>query len=129
MIGQAWRAAREHVTPATASPDEVRRVGYTPNVIEAPNQQSPKAINTKVTSPAEDAARKLIQLAIQNAVPQCTRTPGSTKAQIRSHQTRPPGTRRPRADRAVSARCPNRAPLIITTNQGLVSVTSVDWSV
>lgn len=37
-------------------------------------------MKTKGSFPTEDAARKLIYLAIQNAVPQWTRTRGWTKA-------------------------------------------------
>jgi putative transposase len=80
VIGQAWRSAWEHVTPFMAFPDEVRRVIYTTNAIEALNRQLRKAIKTKGHFPSEDAARKLVYLAIQNAVPQWTRTRGWTKA-------------------------------------------------
>ena len=48
--------------------------------IEALNRQLRKAIKTKGSFPTEDAARKLIYLAICNAVPQWTRTRGWTKA-------------------------------------------------
>jgi AcrR family transcriptional regulator len=61
-------------------PPEVRRVIYTTNAIEALNRQLRKAVKTKGHFPTEDAARKLIYLAIQNAVPQWTRTRGWTKA-------------------------------------------------
>jgi putative transposase len=80
VIGQAWRAAWEHVTPFMAFTPEVRRVIYTTNAIEALNRQLRKAVKTKGHFPSEDAARKLIYLAIQNAVPQWTRTRGWTKA-------------------------------------------------
>ena len=53
---------------------------YTTNAIEALNRQLQKAVKTKGHFPSEDAARKLIYLAIQNAVPQWTRTRGWTKA-------------------------------------------------
>ncbi len=43
---------------------------YTTNAIEALNPQPRKAVKTKAQFPTEDAARKLIYLAIQNAVPQ-----------------------------------------------------------
>ena len=39
-----------------------------------------QSVKTKGSFPSEDAARKLIYLAIQNAVPQWTRTRGWTKA-------------------------------------------------
>ena len=80
VIGQAWRSAWEHVIPFMAFPPEVRRVIYTTNAIEALNRQLRKAVKTKGHFPSEDAARKLIYLAIQNAVPQWTRTRGWTKA-------------------------------------------------
>ena len=53
---------------------------YTTNAIEALNRQLRKAIKTKGQFPNEEAARKLIYLAITNAVPQWTRTRGWTKA-------------------------------------------------
>jgi len=82
VIGQAWRSAWEHVTPFMAFEPEVRRVIYTTNAIEALNRQLRKAIKTKGSFPTEDAARKLIYLAIQNAVPQWTRTRAWTKAML-----------------------------------------------
>jgi len=80
VIGKSWRDAWEHVIPFMAFPAEVRRVIYTTNAIEALNRQIRKAIKTKGSFPTEDAARKLIYLAIQNAGPQWTRTRGWTKA-------------------------------------------------
>jgi putative transposase len=74
VITQAWRSAWEHVTPFMAFPPEVRRVIYTTNAIEALNRQLRKAIKTKGHFPNEDSARKLIYLAVTNAVPQWTRT-------------------------------------------------------
>ena len=80
VITQAWLNAWEHVTPFLAFPDEVRRVIYTTNAIEALNRQLRKAIKTKGSFPNEDAARKLVYLALQNAVPQWTRTRNWTTA-------------------------------------------------
>jgi putative transposase len=79
-ITQAWLDSWEHVTPFLAFPEEVRRVIYTTNAIEALNRQLRKAVKTKGHFPTEDSARKLIYLAIQNAVPQWTRTRAWTKA-------------------------------------------------
>ena len=45
------------------------------NAIEALNRQLRKAVKTKGHFPTEDAARKLLYLAIQNAVPQWTQNP------------------------------------------------------
>jgi putative transposase len=71
---KAWRDNWEHVIPFMAFPPEVRRVIYTTNAIEALNRQLRKAIKTKGHFPNEEAARKLIYLALTNAVPQWTRT-------------------------------------------------------
>jgi putative transposase len=80
VIGRAWRDAWDYVIPFLAFEPDVRRVIYTTNAIEALNRQLRKAIKTKGSFPTEDAARKLVYLAIQNAVPQWTRTRGWTKA-------------------------------------------------
>jgi putative transposase len=80
VITQAWLDAWEHVIPFLAFPDEVRRVIYTTNAIEALNRQLRKALKTKGHFPNEDAARKLIYLAITNAVPQWTRSRNWTTA-------------------------------------------------
>ena len=74
VITQAWLNAWEYVTPFLAFPPEVRRVIYTTNAIEALNRQLRKAIKTKGSFPSEDAARKLIYLAVTNAVPAWTKT-------------------------------------------------------
>jgi putative transposase len=73
VITQAWRSAWEYVIPFLAFPAEVRRVIYTTNAIEALNRQLRKAIKPKGHFPNEDAARKLIYLAVTNAVPAWTR--------------------------------------------------------
>ncbi len=80
VIGQAWRNSREYITPFLSFEPEVRRVIYTTNAIEALNRQLRKTIKTKGSVPSEDAARKLVYLSIQNAVPQWTQTRGWTKA-------------------------------------------------
>jgi putative transposase len=80
VIGQAWRNNWEYVIPFLSFEPEVRRVIYTTNAIEALNRQLRKAIKTKGSFPTEDAARKLVYLAIQNAAPQWTRTRGWTTA-------------------------------------------------
>jgi putative transposase len=80
VITQAWLNAWEHVTPFLAFPAEVRRVIYTTNAIEALNRQLRKAIKTKGSFPNEDAARKLIYLALQNATPQWTKCRNWTTA-------------------------------------------------
>src|SRR3954470_12557882 len=80
VFTQAWLDAWEHVIPFLAFPPEVRRVIYTTNAIEALNRQLRKALKTKGHFPNEDAARKLIYLAVTNAVPQWTRCRNWTTA-------------------------------------------------
>jgi putative transposase len=80
VITQAWLNAWEYVIPFLEFPPEVRRVIYTTNAIEALNRQLRKAIKTKGHFPNEEAARKLIYLAIVNAVPQWTRCRNWTTA-------------------------------------------------
>jgi putative transposase len=80
VITQAWLDAWEYVIPFLAFPPEVRRVIYTTNAIEALNRQLRKALKTKGQFPNEDAARKLIYLAITNAVPEWTRCRNWTTA-------------------------------------------------
>jgi putative transposase len=67
MIAASWRAAWDHVVPFLAFPADVRRILYTTNTIEALNRQIRKTIKTKGHFPTEEAARKLIYLAIRNA--------------------------------------------------------------
>ena len=80
VITQAWLDAWEHVIPFLAFPPEVRRVIYTTNAIEALNRQLRKALKTKGHFPNEDAARKLIYLAVANAAPEWTRCRNWTTA-------------------------------------------------
>jgi len=64
---QAWRAAWEHVIPFLALPDELRRAVYTTNTIEGLHRQVRKAIKTRGHFPDEQAATKLIYLALIRA--------------------------------------------------------------
>jgi putative transposase len=63
----AWRTSWEHVTPFLALPDELRRAVYTTNTIEGLHRQIRKAIKTRGHFPDEQAATKLIYLAIVKA--------------------------------------------------------------
>jgi putative transposase len=67
MIAKAWRANWEYVIPFLSLPSELRRVVYTTNTIEALHRQIRKAIKTRGHFPDEQAATKLIYLAIIRA--------------------------------------------------------------
>jgi putative transposase len=67
MIAQAWRARWEHVIPFLSLPADLRRIVYTTNAIEGLNRQVRKAIKTRGHFPDEQAATKLIYLALMRA--------------------------------------------------------------
>jgi putative transposase len=60
----AWKASWEHVVPFLALPEDLRRAVYTTNTIEGLHRQIRKAIKTRGHFPDEQAATKLIYLAI-----------------------------------------------------------------
>ncbi len=64
-IAQAWRRAWQEVIPFFAFSPEIRRVIYTTNAIESLNRVIRKSIKTRGSFPSEDAAEKLIHLAIR----------------------------------------------------------------
>ena len=98
VITQAWLNAWEYVIPFLAFPEEVRRVIYTTNAIEALNRQLRKAIKTKGHFPNEDAARKLIYLAVTNAVPAWTGRATGPSRYSRSRSTSANASPIPQAD-------------------------------
>jgi putative transposase len=67
MIADSWRSRWEHITPFLALPADLRRAVYTTNSIENLNRQIRKSIKTRGHFPDEQAATKLIYLAIQRA--------------------------------------------------------------
>lgn len=62
----AWRRAWSHVIPFFAFPPQIRRVIYTTNAIESVNARLRKIIKTRGHFPSDDAAAKLIWLALRN---------------------------------------------------------------
>ena len=62
----AWRRAWDRVIPFFAFPPAVRRVIYTTNALESVNAQLRKIIKTRGHFPSDDAATKLIWLALRN---------------------------------------------------------------
>ncbi len=67
MIARSWREDWECIIPFLSLPSELRRVVYTTNTIEALHRQIRKAIKTRGHFPDEQAASKLIYLAIQKS--------------------------------------------------------------
>ena len=64
-IAQAWRRAWDEVIQFFAFSPEIRRVIYTTNGIESLSRVIPRSIKTRGSFPSEDAAEKLIYLAIR----------------------------------------------------------------
>ena len=62
----AWRRAWSHVIPFFAFPPQIRRVIYTTNAIESVNARLRKIIKSRGHFPSDDAASKLIWLALRN---------------------------------------------------------------
>jgi putative transposase len=62
----AWRRAWDRVIPFFAFPPAIRRVIYTTNAIESVNARLRKIIKTRGHFPSDDAAAKLIWLALRN---------------------------------------------------------------
>jgi Transposase, Mutator family/CRISPR-associated protein (Cas_Cas5) len=64
-VAAAWRRAWDKVIPSFAFPPEVRKVIYTTNAIESVNARLRKIIKTRGHFPSDDAATKLIWLALR----------------------------------------------------------------
>jgi transposase-like protein len=66
MVVAAWRRAWTRVIPFFAFPPEIRRVLYTTNALESVNARLRKILKTRGHFPHDDAAIKLIWLALRN---------------------------------------------------------------
>ncbi len=69
-----WRQAWTHVIPFFAFPPEVRRVIYTTNALESVHARVRKIIKTRGHFPTDEAATKLIWLALRNITADWVRT-------------------------------------------------------
>jgi putative transposase len=70
----SWRRAWTHVIPFFAFPPEVRRLIYTTNSLESIHAQLRKIIKTRGHFPNDEAATKLIWLALRNITAKWERT-------------------------------------------------------
>jgi transposase-like protein len=69
----SWRRAWAYVIPFFAFPPEIRRVIYTTNALESLNARVRKIIKTRGHFPNDDAATKLIWLALRNITSEWSR--------------------------------------------------------
>ncbi len=72
-ISASWRQHWAHITPFFAFPPDIRRVIYTTNAIESLNSTLRKIIKTRRVFPSEEAATKLLYLALQNIAKKWTK--------------------------------------------------------
>ncbi len=84
-IAQSWRRNWTAVIPFFAFPAEVRKIIYTTNAIESLNASVRKAVRNKGHFPSDQAATKLIWLALRNITENWKRPPiawQAAKAQL-----------------------------------------------
>jgi putative transposase len=67
-IGKLWKDNWERVIPFFEFPADVRRVIYTTNAVESLHMSLRKIIKTRGSFPGEDAALKLLYLALRNVI-------------------------------------------------------------
>jgi putative transposase len=67
-IARLWREQWERVIPFFAFPEEVRKVVYTTNAVESLHMSLRKIIKTRGSFPSEEAALKLLYLALAKVV-------------------------------------------------------------
>jgi putative transposase len=65
-IAKSWRANWARVIPMFGFPDEIRRAVYTTNAIESLNMSLRKVIKTRASFSNDEAAFKLLYLALRN---------------------------------------------------------------
>ena len=75
LIGASWRRNWAEVIPFYDWPPEIRKMIYTTNAIESLNMQVRKVIKTRGHFPSEEAASKLIYLALRNIVARWKKPP------------------------------------------------------
>ncbi|WP_019936617.1 IS256 family transposase [Bordetella sp. FB-8] len=73
-VTAAWRNAWDRVIPFFAFPPAIRKTIYTTNAIESVNAQLRKIIKTRGHFPSDEAATKLIWLALRNITAKWSRS-------------------------------------------------------
>jgi transposase-like protein len=68
LIGPSWRRHWEEVIPFYSYPPEIRKMVYTTNAIESLHMRLRKVLKSRGHFPSDEAATKLIYLALRNIV-------------------------------------------------------------
>ena len=87
-IVKVWRAHWAEFTPFLAFPPEVRRVIYTTNLIESMNSRLRKVTRNRGQFPSEQAALKVLYLAVRNLEDYRARNVGSAARGGNRHSRR-----------------------------------------
>ena len=82
IVAQSWRSNWERVRPFFAFPAEVRRIIYTTNAIESLNFQLRKVTKAKGHFPSDEAAIKMLFLALRNVQKKWTMAPHFWRAAL-----------------------------------------------
>jgi putative transposase len=67
MVSQIWQRNWARIIPFFAYPQEIRKAIYTTNAIESLNMSLRKIVKMRGSFPTDEAAMKLLYLALQNA--------------------------------------------------------------
>jgi len=81
-ISQMWRRNWERLTPFFAYPADIRKVIYTTNAVESLNMSLRKVIKTRGSFPTQEAALKLLYLALQHITKKWTMPVQNWKAAL-----------------------------------------------
>ena len=81
-ISQMWRRNWDHLTPFFAYPAEIRKVIYTTNAVESLNMSLRKVSKTRGSFPHQDAAMKLLYLALEHIAKKWTKPVKDWKAAL-----------------------------------------------
>jgi len=81
-ISQMWRRNWEHLTPFFAYPADIRKVIYTTNAVESLNMSLRKVIKTRGSFPHQEAAFKLLYLALEHIARKWTKPVQNWKAAL-----------------------------------------------
>jgi putative transposase len=81
-ISQMWRRNWEFLTPFFAYPADIRRVIYTTNAVESLNMSLRKVIKTRGSFPNQEAAMKLLYLALERIAKKWTKPVKDWKAAL-----------------------------------------------
>jgi putative transposase len=82
IVAQSWRSNWERVRPFFAFPADVRRIIYTTNAIESLNFQLRKVTKAKGHFPNDEAAIKMLFLALRNVQKKWTMAPHFWRAAL-----------------------------------------------